>query len=155
MVIDGGARTTFETGAVREIDDTKGRCDLVYNAVIGEVFNDEIPVLLENFVRTGDRDNIIRAIRAFIVRAYVDAATAYLELSKHYAEGAKKYSDRNMEKGIPHHSFIDSGMRHYAKWLRGDVDEPHDRAFLWNLVTLLYMVDYHPELNDLPYGGNK
>lgn len=153
MIVDGGERTTFGTGAVREIDETKGRCDLVYNYVFGQILDDSIPIKIESFVRTGNRNDILDVICLFMDKYYASRYDAYLDLSKHYAEGAKKYSDRNMEKGIPHHSFIDSAMRHYAKFMRGDSDEPHDRAFLWNLFTLLYMTDAHPELNDLPYKG--
>ena len=79
-----------------------------------------------------------------------DYETAYLELAKHYAEGSKKYADRNMEKGLPWHSCVDSALRHYTKLRRGDDDEPHLAAVLWNLLTLLFMVDNRPEMNDLP-----
>lgn len=149
---DNGQRTQFETGAVREIDETKGRCDLVYNhgwceVVGGDMFYDE----MECFVRMGRSSHIISAIQYFVYIAYKnDFNTAYLEVSQHYAEGAKKYSDRNMEKGLPWHSMVDSALRHYTKWRRGDNDEPHARAVIWNLLTLLYMVYNKPELNDLP-----
>ena len=59
------------------------------------------------------------------------------DLAKHYEDGAKKYSDRNWEKGIPAHCFIDSGLRHYNKWMLRWDDEPHDRAFVWNMLGLL------------------
>lgn len=148
---DSGKRTEFSTGAVREIDEEKGRCDLVYNRAYGELMGDSIPSLIESFVRAGSRINLLSSLMEFVTKYYNgDFETAYLELSKHYADGAKKYSDRNMEKGIPFHCFIDSAMRHYVKFKRGDKDEPHDRAFMWNIFTLLYMMDYHPEMNDLP-----
>lgn len=152
-LVDGGARTVYSTGAVREIcEEEKGRCDLVYNTVFGSIYDDGIFEWVEDFVREGDPEHIRKAISYFMCSCYPDPYTPYLELAKHYAEGAKKYSDRNMERGIPWHSMVDSALRHYVKYLRGDTDEPHDRAFLWNMVTLLYMVDNHPELNDLPCG---
>ena len=148
---DSGKRTVFETGAVREIDDAKGRCDLAYNRGWFDATGDVFYVYLEDFVRTGDREEIVGAITHAVARCFDgDYNTAYLETSKHYAEGGKKYSDRNMEKGIPWHSMVDSALRHYTKWRRGDDDEPHARAVIWNLLTLLYMVDNKPELNDLP-----
>ena len=52
-----------------------------------------------------------------------------LEVSIHFEEGAKKYGDNNWRKGIPAYCYIDSAVRHYLKWIRGDNDEPHDRAF--------------------------
>ena len=78
-----------------------------------------------------------------------------LEVSKHYEDGCNKYGERNWEKGIPLHCYIDSGVRHYIKWLRGDNDEPHDRAFLWNMLGALWTHDYHPEYCDLPFSKEK
>ena len=148
---DGGKRTEFETGAIREIDETKGRCDLVYNSGWFEITNDLLYLYMEDFVRKGDKDDVVEAIKFVINRCFGgNNNTAYLEVSQHYAEGAKKYADRNMEKGLPWHSMVDSALRHYTKWRRGDDDEPHARAVIWNLLTLLYMIDNKPELNDLP-----
>ena len=77
--------------------------------------------------------------------------TMILELSKHFEDGCNKYGYRNWEKGIPAHCYIDSAVRHYLKLLRGDNDERHDRAFVWNLVCLLWTIKHKPELNDLPF----
>jgi hypothetical protein len=67
----------------------------------------------------------------------------FLEVAKHFEEGAKKYGENNWQKGIPAKCYIDSAVRHYLKWLRGDKDEPHDRAFVWNLMCCIWEVDYH------------
>lgn len=69
---------------------------------------------------------------------FPDANTALLEVSKHFEEGAAKYGERNWQKGIPKSSYIDSAVRHYLKWLRGDDDERHDRAFVWNIMCLIW-----------------
>ena len=61
-----------------------------------------------------------------------------LEVSKHFEEGALKYGENNWQKGIPESSYIDSAVRHYLKWLRGDNDEQHDRAFIWNIMCLIW-----------------
>ena len=53
-------------------------------------------------------------------------------------EGALKYGENNWQKGIPESSYIDSAVRHYLKWLRGDDDEQHDRAFVWNIMCLIW-----------------
>ena len=58
--------------------------------------------------------------------------------------------ERNWEKGIPCHCYVDSGVRHLLKCRRGDTDERHDRAFLWNMFGLLWTLENRPELNDLP-----
>ena len=36
--------------------------------------------------------------------------TAIIELSKHCEEGAGKYGEHNIDKGIPQHSLCDSGL---------------------------------------------
>ena len=71
-----------------------------------------------------------------------------LEVAKHFEEGAKKYGESNWQKGIPVHCYIDSAIRHYLKWLRGDTDEPHDRAFCWNLMCCIWEVDYSPRAKE-------
>lgn len=77
-------------------------------------------------------------------------------LAKHFEAGAVKYAARNWEKGIPLSNYYDSAMRHLQKWLRGDRDEPHLIAALWN-IACLYQTDVWVrggrlpfELNDIP-----
>lgn len=76
--------------------------------------------------------------------------TAILELAKHCEAGAKKYGERNVDKGIPQHSFIDSGLRHLFKYLRGDRDENHLVAALWNIAWAVEQDVTKLELNDIP-----
>ena len=33
-------------------------------------------------------------------------------------------------------------IRHYLKWERGDKDERHDRAVLWNLACLVWTIKH-------------
>lgn len=77
--------------------------------------------------------------------------TAIIELSKHCEAGAIKYGERNVDKGIPQHSLIDSGLRHLFKYLRGDKDENHLVAAAWNIMWALEQDVESPELNDLPW----
>jgi hypothetical protein len=76
-----------------------------------------------------------------------------LEVSKHFEEGAKKYGEHNWQKGIPTHCYIDSAVRHYLKWLRGDTDEDHSRAFVWNIICCISTCIHKPELNDYAKEG--
>lgn len=57
-----------------------------------------------------------------------------IALAVHYEKGCMKYGDRNWEKGIPLHSFLDSAMRHLAKVMAGENDENHAIAAIWNMV---------------------
>ena len=59
---DSGDRHEFASGAVRDMQEGKGRCDLLPPAAI-------------------------------------------LRLARHFEAGAKKYGERNWEKGIPINSF--------------------------------------------------
>jgi hypothetical protein len=75
---------------------------------------------------------------------------AILELAKHVENGALKYGERNVDKGIPQHSFIDSGLRHLFKYLRGDRDENHLVAALWNIAWAVDQEVSKPQMQDIP-----
>ena len=75
--------------------------------------------------------------------------SALIELSKHCEDGAEKYGEHNVDKGIPQHSLCDSAIRHLIKYMRGDDDEDHLRAAAWNIMWALDQTVTHPELNDL------
>ena len=147
---DSGARREFGTGAVRDIQEGKGRCDLLPLWDVGVVYNDSILHSIGHFMETGTIAYIEDAIREFSQKNYTNIGDSLLNLAKHFEDGARKYSDRNWEKGIPCHCFVDSGVRHYIKFMAGWDDEPHDRAFLWNMYCLLWTLRNHPDLNDLP-----
>lgn len=154
MIKDSGARREFETGAVRDIAEGKGRCDLLPLDIVGIILDDGILSLINKYIRSGAIGCLDAAILTFVsdhTEWEQDSYTAMLETSKQYEEGAKKYSDRNWEKGMPLHCFIDSAVRHYLKYKRGDKDEPHDRAFIWNLLGAMWTHENKPELRDLPF----
>lgn len=71
-----------------------------------------------------------------------------MEVSKHCEEGALKYGEHNVDKGIPLHSLLDSASRHLAKYMVGMDDEDHLRAACWNLLWALNQRTTHPELDD-------
>lgn len=151
---DTGTRREFESGAVRDIAEGKGRCDLLPLDTTAELLHDEIFTMIGRYVWCGDTTSLVGAIRTFVAKRYGDMPTAMLEVSKHYEDGCKKYGERNWERGIPLHCYIDSGIRHYLKYLRGDNDEPHDRAFLWNMLGAIWTNDYCPDCCDLPFTQN-
>lgn len=107
MIKDSGDRTQFETGAVRDMHEGKGRCDL-------------LPPL------------------------------ALLRVARHFEDGARKYGGRNWEKGIPMHSFLDSGIRHLLKYMNGQDDEDHLAAAAWNILCALETEVKRPEMQDIP-----
>ena len=105
---DSGDRTEFESGAVRDMHEGKGRMDLL-------------------------------------------PWTAIMEVSKHCENGAKKYGEHNVDKGIPTNSLCDSAARHLAKYLEGWTDEPHLVAAAWNLLWAIQMEIKKPEVVNTPW----
>ena len=140
MIKDSGERTEFETGAVRDMRAGKGRCDLMPLSVVAEVMDDDIIRDIATFQTSGDWPHLSIAILRFAHERKWSVPELMLETSIHFEEGAKKYGENNWQKGIPTKCYIDSAVRHYLKWLRGDTDEPHDRAFVWNLLCCMWEV---------------
>ncbi len=148
---DSGIRREFDSGAVRDIQEGKGRCDLLPLDVAASLsYGDFARILtaIERFKICGEVSYLRGAIDTFSRIRYGDIFSMLLEASKHFEEGAKKYGEYNWQKGIPVHCYIDSAVRHFLKWLRGDEDEPHDRAFCWNLLCAVWTCKNLPHLND-------
>lgn len=146
MIKDSGERREFETGAVRDIQEGKGRCDLMPLDVVAKLLSNPTLAYIYRFQIFGDSRALHKALTSSGV--YHNLHTMLLEVSKHFEEGAKKYGEHNWQKGIPTHCYVDSAVRHYLKYLRGDTDEPHDRAFVWNILCCIWTCENKPELND-------
>lgn len=111
---------------------------------------DSVLYYLSCFLCTKDINSLYSALLSFCVHNSWDAPHMLIEVSKHFEDGAKKYGERNWEKGIPTHCYIDSAVRHYLKWYMDLVDERHDRAFCWNLLCCAWTLKHRPECDDLP-----
>jgi hypothetical protein len=162
---DSGERRQFDTGAVRDIQEGKGRCDLMPLDVVAECYSRNFPddktgSVFEDiyqFTQSGDISHLYAALSWN--EPYEAWSTMFLEVAKHFEEGHKKYPPgadgvANWKLGIPAHCYIDSAVRHYLKWLRGDEDEPHDRAFCWNILCCIWTCKHKPELNDILFVQN-
>ena len=156
---DSGERREFTTGAVRDIQEGKGRCDLMPLDLVCHIYLGKSPhggrglVLgcIQEFMDTNQTTHLVDALEHFLLHDNPwdgNWSTLFLEVSKHFEEGAKKYGEHNWQKGIPTHCYIDSAVRHYLRWLRGDEDEPHDRAFVWNILCCIWTCTHKPKLND-------
>ena len=64
-------------------------------------------------------------------------AHALTRLAQHFETGAKKYGDRNWEKGQPLSRYLDSAMRHLVKYLGGGRSEDHIIACAWNCFAFV------------------
>lgn len=171
--------TEFSTGAVRDVQENKGRCDLMPLSILGDLISyysnhcrifEELTIPeakqsifhnIDNYIYYGDVNNLLAAVSMFICKCttWQDIPSmsrvyeASLDVSLHYKHGLQKYGERNWEKGIPLHSYIDSGIRHLLKVFAHYNDERHDLAFIWNLLCCAHTDLYinKPELRDLPF----
>jgi hypothetical protein len=63
------------------------------------------------------------------------------ELAEHYGRGAKKYDDRNWERGYKWSLTLDALGRHLTQWLMGEDRDPetgghHLIAVAWHAIAL-------------------
>ena len=148
-IADSGQRREFETGAVRDIQTGKGRPTLmplhVVATLLGERMNHDLVLQqIAYFSDTESTEYLYQALRLFAEQAYDGSVeTMILEAAIHYEMGCAKYGEDNWKKGIPVNCYLDSAIRHYLKYRRGDNDEPHHRAFTWNVMSCIWEVDYH------------
>lgn len=77
------------------------------------------------------------------------------EVVRVYTIGAKKYSDRNWEKGISWGRIFAAMMRHAWAWWGGERSDPvdgqhHLASVAWCALALMEYEETHPELDDRP-----
>lgn len=150
---DSGNRREFDTGAVRDVDDSKGNTTLLPLEEVSQFLISTEIINIQKFKETGDIWHLYMAISEFNKNHGWSDAESMLELSKHFAEGAKKYKPNNWKLGIPISSYMDSGIRHYLKVLAGWTDENHCRAFIWNMMCAIWTMNNKPELDDFTEKG--
>lgn len=143
-ILDSGNRAEFATGAVRDMQDDKGRCDLLPLEVVNELIpEDDLCILdvIEKYKSTKNVEFLYATVEIFSDKYFGGIVGAMLEVSIHFRDGAQKYGENNWQKGLPTWSYLSSAVRHYLKFMRGDQDERHDRAFLWNLLCLIWTLE--------------
>lgn len=144
--------------------------------VRASITRDNFLSYLDDFVYNGNDEAMIQAMHDFIIRndifvkeyetlakqleCEIDlenvtarqlVSAAMIPLSMHFRNGTIKYGERNWEKGMPLHSYVDSGIRHYHKVNAALNDEPHHLAVLWNLMCGVWTKERLPKMNDLPF----
>lgn len=83
---------------------------------------------------------------------------AIRQVSIHCEEGAKKYGERNIDRGCPQFSLYSSGFRHLSKVIDPDENDPEDtlthlRAAAWNILWALEQ--FVNGKADIDYGCSK
>jgi hypothetical protein len=159
MIKDSGERRTFASGAVRDCGGNKGRCDLLPLGVVGDFYRRAYGTAAKNpegifnniawFQVTGSVAPLYEVLRHSRKElGFESYSSMFLEVAQHFEEGCAKYGENNWQKGIPTKCYIDSAVRHLLKYLRGDVDEPHNRAFVWNIMCCIWTCINKPEMNN-------
>lgn len=152
---DSGARTEFPSGAVRDMQEDKGACELMPLDVVAEFMPNldtgAILNLIERFKMTGDSGYLFEAVRRFFELRGWNVLECLLEVSIHYKQGMEKYGAYNWQRGIPVSSFISSAVRHFLRFVYNENDERHDRAFVWNMFGAMWTMKHRPEMIDIPF----
>lgn len=76
--------------------------------------------------------------------------SALLRVAHHMEDSLAEHEERNWERGLPLHCFLDSAMRHLFKYMDGRVDEDHLAAAATNLLMALWTEDHRPDMRDIP-----
>lgn len=154
MILDSGTRKTFASGATRDVQEGKGRPTLIPLEVASNMIGGHLTggdCILHNiqaFLKTKKTTYLYSVLRSFADIAFGGSVeTMLLEVAIHFEQGAKKYGEGNWQKGLPVDCYMDSALRHYWKYRRGDKDEPHHRSFVWNIMCCVWEVDYHENKN--------
>lgn len=66
-------------------------------------------------------------------------------LALHYTKSLEKYPENNWKKATKEESnkiFIPSAWRHFIQWLRGDKNEDHGIALIWNIISWIWINEY-------------
>lgn len=76
--------------------------------------------------------------------------SALLRVARHMENSLADHEERNWERGLPMHCFLDSAMRHLFKYMDGQTDEDHLAAAATNLLMALWTEDHLPAMRDIP-----
>ena len=96
---DSGNRREFDSGAVRDIAEGKGRCDLLPLSVVSDILDDVIIKDIYDFIETKDKTYLHEAILIFTsVCDFEDPYTTMLEVAIHYEDGCKNMAKETGKK---------------------------------------------------------
>lgn len=80
-------------------------------------------------------------------------------LAEHYGKGAKKYEERNWEKGLEYHLCFAAMLRHVTLWWLGEEEDNegfnHLSAIAFHAFALRELQRTHPELDTRPKDGEQ
>lgn len=101
---------------------------------------DNIKTTATGAVRSKDADD---------VRFDLISPIGLRRLAETYAEGSKKYGDRNWLKGFKQTELLNHALRHVNMYNSGDRSEDHLAHAVWNLLTMMHFEETRPDMCDL------
>ncbi len=146
LVDNGAPKVASITGGLRQANPVEhGRYDLIPPDCLRTICRGNLvgirqvhDCLLE-YLDTHDESSLASALLSYAEGAGGINAMTH-RLAVHYARGSVKYTARNWEKGIETGRCVDSMLAHEVKFTRGDTDEDHLAALLWNGIALMWTV---------------
>lgn len=158
LIRETGPARQFGTGAQRDNVAGKGRMDLLPFDVLLDLMPERdsidnvaaIVTELMQYPKTREDKYLDQAIYGCMEMLENDAIAvvptdadcldwtplAFMEIARIFEAGAKKYNERNWERGIPTSVYLDSALRHLCKHAASYTDEPHLAMAAWNLLCL-------------------
>lgn len=76
--------------------------------------------------------------------------SSLLRVAHHMENALQDHEERNWEKGMPIHCFMDSAMRHMFKYMDGWDDEDHLAAAASNILMAMWTEDHMASMQDIP-----
>jgi hypothetical protein len=136
------------TGMIDTVEDgiaTEMAADRVYQTInrscpvkAAEPAQDNTKKFSTGAVRSGDAEQ---------VRYDLISPIGLEAVARTCAEGARKYSDFNWERGMPTHDLLNHAIRHIYKFLAGDRSEDHLPHAAWNLLAAIHSEELWPDIN--------
>lgn len=109
---------------------------------------------IDDFKTTGNLNLIVEAGAIFGELFFDDMFECLGQTALHFKQGAEKYGFNNWQLGMPLLDYVGSLSRHFLKVVEGWEDEPHQTAFMWNVLATMWTAKNLPEMNDLPIKKN-
>lgn len=110
---------------------------------------DEYDIPLFTIMDSGKRQHFASGMQRDVTTDKIDYSLCFdgpmfERLAVHLTKGAKKYDARNWmkaESGEERDRFKSSAIRHFMQWMRGDRDEDHAAAVMFNINGYEYVND--------------
>lgn len=155
---DTGNRVKFNTGAEKDIAEGRGRYDLLPLETLSMLYREQdregtakfIDCIYTSLTVTKINDKIKslnQALKAFIDYITEESLDTFVPvIALMFEKGAKKYAERDWEKGRPMIVYVNSILRHFFQYVNGETDEDHKAAVVWNLMTCMDTIRRLPSM---------